>query len=201
MLNSRRVWRDDRIVVFKIDNYNTTQAHPTVDAIEEALAVIVGRQGDNQEAEIRLAGGTVWKATCSPNKVFQFVLETGNLNGISTVTWQPIGGISHGFDIIPTSASNDSPAQEQQYKFSVVHSGRRRNPILASLTRTRLEIAEHYVSRDLSVTDPTSTVKTVDEYGDLCMSKEMDDKLKTLIQVTAIWIALSRGWYVGFDIN
>ncbi|KAH7378079.1 hypothetical protein BKA64DRAFT_728419 [Cadophora sp. MPI-SDFR-AT-0126] len=201
----RRVWRDSRIIVLKIEDYNTTQDHCSGDSTEEALAVIVGRHGENQEAEISLAGGSTWKATCFPNEVFEFVLETGNSDGVSAAKWQPAGRIDHGFNITPRSAADGGPAQEQRYKLSVVHPRRRRNPILASLTRTRLEIAEHCASTDHN-NDPsgmglTSTVEASNESGNLCASKEVDDNLKTLIQVTAIWIALSLGWCVNFNLN
>ncbi|PMD36388.1 hypothetical protein L207DRAFT_466103 [Hyaloscypha variabilis F] len=204
MFKRRRAWRDSRIIVLKIDDYNTTQDHCSADTIEEALAVIVGWHRDNQEAEICFAGGSTWKATCFPNEVFEFVLETGTSNGFSAAKWQPVGRMDHGFNITPKSAPDGSPA-EQQYKLSVVNYGRRRNPILASLTRTRLEISEHYSStdhnHDPSGTDLTSTVEASDESGNSCTSKEVDGNLKTLIQVTAIWIALSLGWCVGFNLH
>lgn len=123
---------------------------------------------------------------------------------VSAVKWQPVGRTNHSFNSTPRSAADGSPAQEQ-YKFSVVHPGRRGNPILASLTRTRLEIAEHCAStdhnHDASGMDLTSTVEASNESGNLCTSKEVDDSLKTLIQATAIWIALSLGWCVNFNLN
>ena len=81
MFKRRRVWRDCRIMVLKIGDYNTTQDHCNGDTIEEALAMIMGRHRDNQEAEICLAGGTTWKATCFPSEVFEFALEDGTSNG------------------------------------------------------------------------------------------------------------------------
>src|SRR5437868_4189763 len=64
MFKRRRVWGDSRIMVLKIEDHNTTQDHCSGDTIREALAVIVGRHRENQEAEICLAAGSTWKATC-----------------------------------------------------------------------------------------------------------------------------------------
>jgi hypothetical protein len=92
MFKRRRAWRDSRIIVLKIDDYNTTQDHCSADTIEEALAVIVGWHRDNQEAEICFAGGSTWKATCFPNEVFEFVLETGTSNGFRPRNGNRLGG-------------------------------------------------------------------------------------------------------------
>jgi hypothetical protein len=191
-------------MVLQINDYNTAHDHCSGDTTEEALAVIVSRQRGNQEAEICLAGGSAWKATCLPNKVFQFVLETGTSNGISAAKWQPAGRIDPGFNITSRSAPDGSPAQEQQYKFSVVYSRCRWNPILASLTRTRLEIAERCAPTDhdyASEMDLTSSVEASNGLASFCASKEVDDNLKALIQATAIWVALSLGWCDSFNFN
>src|SRR5438034_7665308 len=110
-------------MVLKIEDHNTTQDHCSGDTIREALAVIVGRHRENQEAEICLAAGSTWKATCFPNEVFEFALETGSSNGVSVAKWQPVRRIDHGRNT-PRSAADGSPAQEQQYEFTVVHRGR-----------------------------------------------------------------------------
>jgi len=200
MFKGRRVWRDSRIMVLKIDDYDTTQDHCSVDTVEEALAVIVDRHNDHQEAEICLAGGSTWKATCFPNKVFEFILETGTPDWTLAAKWQPVRRMDHDTNITARSAADGNPSQEQEYKFSVVHRGGHRNPILASLTRTRLEIAEHSTSTDDNHDTPRTDEASVG-LGNSCASKEVDDIVKVLIQVTAIWVALSLGWCASFNVN
>ncbi|KAH6672085.1 hypothetical protein B0J14DRAFT_655956 [Halenospora varia] len=205
LFTRRKMWRDIRIMVLKIEDYGTTQHRCSDDTVKEALAVIVSRNGDNQEAEICLAGGSTWKATCSPSGVFEFILETGASNRFSVAKWRPVWRIDHEINAPPTSAADGDPAQEQQYRFSVIHPGRRRHPVLASLTPTRLEIAENCASinhdHGRSGVDLVSPDEASDESGNSRALKEMDGDMKTLIQVTAIWVTLSLGCCTSFNMS
>lgn len=201
LFTRRNMSGDIRIMVLKIEDYSTTQHRCSDDTVKEALAVIVVRNRDKQEAEICLTGGSAWRATCSPSGIFELILETGTSNGFSVAKWRPVLRISHEINVPPTSAADGNLAQEQQYKFSVIHPGRRRHPVLASLTPTRLEIAENCASinhdHNASGMDLVSPDGASCESGNSPAPREMDGDMKTLIQVTAIWVTLSLGRYTS----
>jgi len=91
---------------------------------------------------------------------------------------------------------------EPKFTFSIIDPGSRRHPILASLTQNKLEIPNSYTSVPKSVgkVPPISQrrslageTREVDEEPQRA-TQVVDDRMKTLIQVTAIWLALRLGW-------
>lgn len=154
------------------------------------------------KAEICLNFGPVWEATPLPSGSYEFVARTEN--GVQVMRWALRGRKSR-----RTSAHPGSPVRDdtKRFTFSVIDPTTRRHPVVASMSRNQLEVYNEYpaVARaSNSPTTPSSGMSVVSDISDVEEPTEankvtLDDELRTLIIVTAIWVAFREGWSHNFS--
>lgn len=199
------------VMVLKSEDYDTEEGHEfdETDSDDEGLvnrhlmAVICPLRKDcggaSGKAEIVMNDGTVWEATPLNNNLYEFVHTDANGN-ITTARWVKKNTIRTSVDF---SDGITNTTKDFRFTFSVINPATRRHPIMATLTPDKLDIPDHYVSVSSSsaINPPTSSI---DIYpGDSANPNQtvsperttiaVDENLKTLIQVTSVWVALRRG--------
>lgn len=161
-------------------------------ATREVMAVICQMRRDEGglqgKAEITLGDGSTYEATPLPNGMYEFV-TMDKCGHRTTARWVKR----------PTrSAGTAGSGSEFKFTFSIIDPESRRHPIMASLTENNLEILDYYTSVSASSAKhpPTSIngasedpVETTTKRA----SQAVGDDLKTLIQVTGVWVALREG--------
>ncbi|PBP27849.1 hypothetical protein BUE80_DR001175 [Diplocarpon rosae] len=162
--------------------------------------------GSQGKAEIVLRDGSVWEASPLLNGTYEFQ-STSSIDGMGsqkTARW-----------VRKTNRRRSADAQEAivknaNYSFSIVDPNTRRHPILATMNQTKLEIPDSYtsISPSAGIYPPSSNRTSADEATTLPEDAVperttivLEEHLKTLIQVTGIWIALRQGWSPSFKYN
>jgi hypothetical protein len=163
--------------------------------------------GSYGKAEIVLSDGSVWMATPLTNGLYEFVTIDGR-GDKTTARWVRRSSKPRNTDVVDPAAV--SP--ELKFTFSIIDPNTRRHPILASLTQSKLDIPDYYttVSSSAGKHPPTSPRPFPGEPDHSSMDDEpppersthpIDENMKTLIQITSIWVALRQGWSPYFKYN
>jgi hypothetical protein len=163
--------------------------------------------GSYGKAEIVLSDGSVWMATPLPNGLYEFVTidEHGNK---TTARWVRRSPKPRNTDAVDPATGNS----ELKFTFSILDPNTRRHPILSSLTQNKLDIPDYYtsVSSSAGKHPPTSPRAFPGEPDQPFMDGEppsertthaVDENMKTLIQITSVWVALREGWSPYFKYN
>jgi hypothetical protein len=163
--------------------------------------------GSHGKAEIVLSDGSVWMATPLPNGLYEFTTidEHGNK---TTARWVRRSTKPRNTDPVDPTVSNP----ELKFTFSILDPNTRRHPILASLTQSKLDIPDYYtsVSSSSGKHPPTSPRAFPGEPDHSFMDSEpppertthaVDENMKTLIQITSVWVSLREGWSPYFKYN
>ena len=205
------------VMVVKSEEYGTSDAHVVddTDSDEEGLAnrdlmavicqVPKDCGGSQGRAEIVLSDGSVWVASPLPNGLYEFATVDERGNKI-TARW-----------VRRTSrrSNSDTPSgNEFKFTFSIIDPNSRRHPIMASITQSTLDIPDSYtsVSSSAGKFPPTSPLRglpgdsewqqpAIEEPNPERTTHFIDENMKTLIQVTGIWVALRQGLSPYFRYN
>ena len=153
--------------------------------------------GSYGRAEIVLGDGTTWTATPLSNGLQEFVTVDERGHKV-TARWvrRPVA----------RNVRDQQEPMEPRFTFSIIDPNSRRHPIMASMTQNKLEIPDSYTSVSASAGryPPTSPMRTPSGGSESTYVEEepqaertsynIDDMMKTLIEVTGIWVALRQGW-------
>lgn len=157
-------------------------------------------------AEIILADGSKWLASPLENGSYDIIKFDESGTPVTTVRWKMWNKKGSAQNI------SDPPNKDTKLKFSIINPDSRRHPILASITETKLDIPIHYIPVSSSSTETTKApVRGVsseldDEDGETDEVIELppqllDESMRTLIQVTGIWVYFRQGWSPYFKYN
>lgn len=169
-------------------------------ANRELLAVIceAGKEakGSPGKAEIVMTDGTVWDATPQQNGSFEFI--TIDTEGKQTTARWVKRPKRHSTDMSEGVEANDI-----HFSFSIINPESRRHAILATLTSTQLRIPESYtpISSSSGILPPSTRTEVLDGGGLGRLTLLIDEKLKLLIQITGIWVAMRSGICKYFKYN
>jgi hypothetical protein len=204
------------VMVVKSEEYDTSDGHVVEDtdsdeeglANRDLIAVICQMRKDcggaQGRAEIVLSDGSVWVATPLPNGLYEFITVDERGNKI-TARW--VRRTNRRSNVDPTLGN------EFKFTFSIIDPNSRRHPIMASITNNTLDIPDTYtsVSSSAGKYPPTSPIRSlpgdspfqhaVDEPNPERTTHTIDESMKTLIQVTGIWVALRQGLSPYFKYN
>lgn len=150
------------------------------------------------KAEICLNYGPVWEATPLPNGSYEFVATTER--GTQTMRWVQRPNKNRRVSGSSVVTQEDS----KRFTFSVINPNTRRHPVVASMTRNRLEVFDEYSMPSSITTQSTSGMSVVSDEADDPLDRNviaMDDGLRTLIVITSIWVAFREGWSENFTYN
>jgi hypothetical protein len=203
------------VMVVKSEDYDAPDEHNSVenDSDEEGLAnrdlvaVICQMKkecgGSEGKAEIVLNDGR-WVASPLPNNLYEFVSEDEKGNK-TTARWAKVkkGTARKSLDLSDGVGNDDI-----KFTFSILDPNSRRHPIIATLTQAKLEIPDSYtISSSASKYPPVRGLpgengqSTDNEPTPERTTHVIDESTRTLIQTTAIWVALRQGWCSYFKYN
>ncbi len=156
-------------------------------------------------AEICLAHGPIWEATPLTNGGYELVAI--DEHGLKTIArWVPRPpplkrGMTTGSKTSLPSPSRD----ERRFNFSLINPSSRRHPIIASMTRSSIDVLDAYPTSAPPATPqtPASSAPSQTSFFEPGPSPDAnviqtDDRLRTLILVTGIWVAFREGWSENF---
>nr|POE74709.1 hypothetical protein CFP56_37240 [Quercus suber] len=186
------------LVVMHAEKYETEEDDDDEQDMRDVIGLICkGKKEDGGVAgkpKICLVSGMEWEASQLPNGGYEFHGMDDHGLGL-TVRW------------VPKRNKEGSKSKDRRFNFSTISPNSRRHPVIASLTKTSLEIYDRYKMPDASTTTPLSTPRqrsTIlaeamdeDEAGGL-EQLETDDLLRELITMTSIWVTFKEGWSPTF---
>ena len=210
------------VMVVRSEEYDAPDEHAVeaTDSDEEGLAnrellavicqMAKDSRGSQGQAEIVLSDGSVWVGTPLPHDVYELstVDERGDKTVARWVLKRSSRRESSEFPDYSGCKGNDS-----KFSFSIIDPNSRRHPIMASITQNTLAIPDYYTSVSSSARKypPTSPIRTfAGEIEQSSVEEEVpaertthaiDERMKVLIQVTGIWVALRQGWSDSFKYN
>lgn len=154
------------------------------------------------KAEICLNFGPLWEATPLASGSYEFVARTDH--GVQVMRWALRGGKNWR----TTAPSGSQPREDsKRFTFSVIDPSTRRHPVIASMTKNRLEVHDVYSAVARSTTGPITPSSGMSVASDVSDAEEptdantiaLDDGLRTLIIITSIWVAFREGWSHNFN--
>ncbi|BDD61321.1 hypothetical protein MPDQ_003576 [Monascus purpureus] len=175
--------------------------------IREVIATICQIFKDDARAkgkvEICLNHGPTWEATPLPNGSYEFVANTPN--GVQTLRWV-LRAKNRRLSAPPGSLP---PEDSKRFTFSVIDPSTRRHPVIATMTRNRIEVYDEYSKPAPPGTAPVKSMSSMSVVSDSSELDaplsgnviETDDDLRTLIVITGIWVAFREGWSRNFSYN
>lgn len=208
----------DDLVVVSSENYEAqdVQSDDTDDLFDEKwekreiVAAICQPSKDNYpygqgETEICLHHGTSWSASQRRSGAYEFAC-TDDCGNRTVARWVPKPSKSD-----RTSSISSTP-EEKKFNFSILNPNSRRHAVIATLDCQTIEVSDSYshpstsLSSQASSTPTTSSSLVSDRHETPCMEAsqavrdpiEVDDALRTLITITAIWVAFREGFSPNF---
>lgn len=149
-------------------------------------------------AEICLNSGPAWEAIPLPNGSYEFRAPTDH--GVQVLRWVSRGAKSRRVSAPPGGSLHEDG---KRFTFSVINPNTRRHPVIASMTRNVLEVFDEYSMPSDPALSPTCGMSVVSDSSELDtpLDQEViktDDSLRTIIILTAIWVAFREGWSQNF---
>lgn len=198
------------LLVVKAEEYGSVEDETKSDeecwGSREVVGVICPAKGDRGVTEICMDdGASRWEVTDMPNGGFEF--NTTNENGLTLkARWvlkpphsRRISGMSASSQ---TSQSFAQAQDDRKYTFSTIDPSTRRHPIIATMTRSRIDVMNSYTMP--TATSPntpgspfytqtpalTPTSINVDSFiREEQLPIQTDDALRRFILVTGVWVA------------
>ena len=206
------------VIVVRSEDYDTPDDDDKSDTVDdeslgsrEVLAAICQLRGVPGGAEICLGDGSVWYGNSIAKGGFEFVTTNSVTGETTTARWvQRVTPRRQSSQPGSPVSVSDVPSDEK-YLFSILQPNSRRHPIVASITKKVLDIPDNYttVSSSAGRHPPTSPIRAsnfdlqsgADKDNLKRTTIAVDDNLRTLIQVTGVWVALRQGWcpYFKYD--
>ena len=164
--------------------------------------------GARGKVEISLNHGSIWEATPLLNGGYEFVAKEGSQN---IARWVPRRSSkrrrSHTMQSGTTLPSGED---QKKFNFSIVNPNTRRHPIIASITRTTIDILDRYASPSPEFLSPLRSPSSIQSSQNGYFENvevqpntmtETDEQLRILIVVTGIWVVFRENWSQNFHYN
>lgn len=152
------------------------------------------------EAEICLNYGPIWMATPLSNGSYEFVADTDE--GRRIMRWALRGRKNRR---MTAPAGTGLQEESKRFTFSVIDRNTRRHPVVASMTENHLDVFDRYSTPSSVAKSPEPATSAMDDTSQAAplddQTMAMDDKLRTLIVITSIWVAFREGWSHNFSYN
>ncbi|KAF1950970.1 hypothetical protein CC80DRAFT_519713 [Byssothecium circinans] len=187
---------------------------------DDVIAVICpGKEekGNNAKAGVLLENGQTWDVTTTNNGGYE--LSFTDDHGLSLKSrWVPKPSLHNRRQSNMSTGSQTSStflADDRTFKFSTINANSRRHPVIATLTRSRIEIHDSYVvpsatspptpSQTGSVLPtPIATPSSID--AESFMDKAIDqltvttdDALRRFIVISGVWVAFCENWSPSYS--
>ncbi|KAF2707017.1 hypothetical protein K504DRAFT_535583 [Pleomassaria siparia CBS 279.74] len=160
-------------------------------------------KGTSVRTEVLMNDGTCWEVTNLPNGGYEFGCT--DEHGLSLkCRWVP--------KISPSRRTSNpsSGTENKKFNFSTISAGSRRHPVIATMTRTNIDVLDSYTmpsatspptpgyapsgpETPLATPSSVSAASFLDFPPDRPTVKT-DDTLRRFIVLSGIWVAFSEGW-------
>jgi len=164
--------------------------------------------GARGKVEISLNHGSLWEATPLLNGRYEFVAKEGSQTVARWVPRRP--SQRRRSNTLQRTTTNRPGEAERKFNFSIVNPNTRRHPIIASITRSTIDILDRYASPSSALASPFLSPSSIRsshsgyfEDGEVQPRTmiETDEQLRTLIVVTGIWVVFRENWSQNFHYN
>lgn len=188
------------LVVLRAEKYAAAEDEVAEEQDERDIIALIckGRPGDaayvGGKARICLPEGREWEAYPTLNGGYEFFSTDEHGLGL-TVRWVMKKG---------KDGTKPTDPLKRKFNFSTISPNSRRHPVIATMSRTGLDVNDTYKMPRASAETPLSTPKQ----GATVFSDAMDDedasihqevcetdpRLQEIIVMTGIWVAFKEGW-------
>ncbi|MCJ1367891.1 hypothetical protein MMC16_007027 [Acarospora aff. strigata] len=165
--------------------------------------------GTRGKVEISLNHGSSWEATPLLNGGYEFVAKEGSR---TVARWVPRISVNRRRSNTLHNRTSSSTDEEKKFNFSIVNPNTRRHPVIASITRTTIDILDRYPAASSTEalhphTSPLHTPSSIKSSQGAYFEPievqprtmiETDEQLRTLIVVTGIWLVFRENWSQNF---
>nr|OQO23222.1 hypothetical protein B0A51_10407 [Rachicladosporium sp. CCFEE 5018] len=188
------------VVVLRAEKYYGEEQAEEEQARDVVALICKGRKEDGAaagKAKVCMADGVEWDACPLLNGGYEcFNTDEHGLG--TTVRW------------VPRRGKDGSTGKNKRFTFSTISPNSRRHPIIASLSKSCLEINDTYKMPDTAMETPLATPKskitvledTMDDendFGGKQETRETDENLRNIIAVTSIYVTFREGWSPFFQ--
>jgi hypothetical protein len=216
-----RTFRKDKLgaqalLIVKAEEYGTNDDAKSDDerwGSRDVVGVICpGKEekGNGVRTEVLMENGSSWEVTAAPNGGYEFSY-TDDHGLVLKARWITRPSITRNQSIASTSSAN--APDNRKFKFSTISAKSRRHPVIATMTRDRIDVFDSYVMP--SATSPTTSsfsssalptpaaTPSAIEF-DSFLDKDnppvpTDDALKRFIVASGIWVAFSENWSPAYS--
>ncbi|EME85109.1 uncharacterized protein MYCFIDRAFT_83122 [Pseudocercospora fijiensis CIRAD86] len=199
VIKARHAMCPNDLVVLKAEKYSTEEADEEQEARDVVGLICKGRK-DEEKANagkmfIHMASGRIWEAYATA--IGGYECCTVDEHGLETkVRW------------VPKKNKDGSKTDKhgfRRFNFSTISPNSRRHPVIATLSKSGLDVNDTYKLPDAAAATPLSTPKLETTILENAMDDdaggkelETDDTLREIISVTAIWVTFKEGWSPSF---
>ncbi|KAK5113294.1 hypothetical protein LTR85_010911 [Meristemomyces frigidus] len=186
------------LVVLRAEKYSTEEEDEALETRDVIGLICKGRKDDAAtvagKAKICMASGQEWEAYPLANGGYEFFSTDEHGLGL-TVRW------------VAKRNKDGKQTKDKRFNFSTISPNSRRHPVIATLSKTSLEVNDSYKMPDASAATPLSTPKQnstllADTMGEEGNGKdeqcETDALLREIITMTGIWVTFKEGWSPTF---
>ncbi|KAI9686508.1 MAG: hypothetical protein M1822_003519 [Bathelium mastoideum] len=207
------------LVVLQGQDYSGNNAdtiEPKKWSSRHVVGLICRRKGEGKGSipytEIFLEDGCAWAVTAMPNGGYEFVSrsEHGLTSKARWVRKQASRSSDKSF--IPNAITSEQGLEDRQFMFTKITPNMRQHPIVGSISRTKLDVYDHYTVPYMPRTDSTPSLgrpKRLLRHSSLSSFTSLEgvegsvpiateDSLRNLILVSGIWLAFREGWSSTF---
>ena len=224
ILNGRTGLGPDDLIIVKSQTYDHSHTSEGKaddssdgedwDSREVVAAICLSKKRDNElhgQTEIYLSQGPRWLASPSGNGGYDFICHDENEREIRA-RWVSKSSKHRRMNSNPNDAPQSTGFDEKTFKFSMLMPDARRHPVIASMDRKTICISDQYSIPDTPIvaTTPASNDRSstaaqssqssyfhdIDNVTQTLI--DTDERLKTLIIVTGVWVAFAEGWSENF---
>lgn len=211
----------DDLVIVNSQNYDMSDHADSISDEEswEAREIVAAicqpkkkTSGAEDLTEICLKHGAVWEASPLPSGAYEIV-STDEKGSKLTVRWVPRPPILRRRTYNGQDSSNLPLADQRRFTFSIINPDSRRHPVIATLSRSSIDISDKYsvpsaVSRAQSSTSSQDDVLLAPASPHMRLPEteslkpgiiETDERLRSLIIITGIWVAFREGFSSNFQ--
>ena len=162
--------------------------------------------------EICLHHNAIWKASPLSTGAYEFVSldERGNQ---TIARWVPRPPLVRRRTYNGQDSSNVPLAEQRRFTFSIINPNSRRHPVIATLNRSSIDVSDQHsvpslVSRSQSSNSSQYRETLAPESPGVRFSEteqpktamvETDERLRSLILITGIWVAFREGFSPNFQ--
>jgi hypothetical protein len=205
------------LVVLKAEEYHHNEEERSDEerfGSRDVVAVVCPGKEDKSgvtKTEILMENGQSWEVTRTPNGGYEFVHVDDH--GL-TLTSRWVAKPPHlRRQSSLSSASQGSPPEDRKFTFSTISQNSRRHPIIATMTRDRIEVSDAYSmpcatspstpsapSSPLPTPLPTPSSVDMDCFLDRDRPLiETDHALKAFIVASGVWVAFQENWSLAYS--